>query len=118
MCSGSRGTTALRTEQTRLANISKIKSQQATRKGKINVVMGGGTDDYRRSISTGAKTVGETAGQLQGKKMSKLFTKNKGQADWKALLRKYSPKGSFLGGGNQGGSGGSFGGAPDSPGMG
>lgn len=87
MCSGGAGSqTGPRAEAARLANISKIKSQQAARKGNINVVMGGGVEDYRRSLATGAKNVGMTKEDLENLKMSNLFTANMGQAEWEDYL--------------------------------
>ena len=95
MCSGSKNTTALRSEQTRLANISKIKSQQAARKGSINVLMGGQTKDYRRSIATGAKDIGMSTEDLLNLKMSNQFTANMGNAEWQNYLKNIGllPKG-------------------------
>ena len=92
MCSGNRNTTALRSEQTRLGNISKIKSQQAARKSKINVVTGSKTKDYKRSISTGAKRVGMSAADTKKLKMSKLFSKRMGAGAFEAMMLKMREK--------------------------
>ena len=113
MCSGG-NTSALRAEQTRLANISKIKAKQAARKSKISVVMGGDTKDYLRSVATGAKPVGETVETKEARKISKLFTSRAGlgaaeasrQATKQAAAKKARKSYLELGGGGGGAGGG------------
>jgi len=79
MCTASKNTTALRYQQKRRANIAKIKADQAARQAQINIIGGGETEEYRRSIASGAKDVGKTAEDIANAKMSDLFATNKGK---------------------------------------
>lgn len=66
-------------EQQRLANLGKIKAKHKAKVSKIDVVMGGGVKEYRRSMATGAKEVGTSALDIKNKKLSDLFTGNIGK---------------------------------------
>ncbi len=80
MCGGGPSAHSLRDEQTRLANIADIKAAQKARQGQINIIGGGETEEYRRSLATGAKDVGQSAEDIENLRMSDLFAANKGLA--------------------------------------
>jgi len=61
------------------ARLSKIKSDQEARQGKINVVTGGEQGDYRRNTSKGAKDLGLSGTDIENKRLSDLFVGNQGQ---------------------------------------
>ena len=122
MCSGG-GPSAndLAREQTRAANIAKIKAAQKARLGQIDVVGGGNIEEYRRSMADGAKDVGQTSEDIANQRMSDLFANQAGQgaiiarrAAWRrAALRRAREQ---QGGG--GGEGAAPGPGPGGPGVG
>ncbi len=80
MCSGGgQSGSQIRAEQTRQANIAKIKAAQLARQGQVDVIGGGETEEYRRSLATGAKDVGQSAQDIADRKMSDLFAANAGK---------------------------------------
>ena len=86
MClGGGRSATEDYLKQARLARISMIKSKQRSRKASVNVITGGGTKEYRRSMATGAKQIGTTAAQESLRGLSAMFSDGKAK---KERLRK------------------------------
>ena len=112
MCSGGSSSKAY-FEQSRQANISKIKAKQKSDLSSVNVVTGGEAKSYRLSIATGAKKLGTTKETAALQDMSNLFSAKKGAAvQLKATrLKEAKDRKSMLGLFGSGGSGfdGSFG---------
>ncbi len=73
MCGGGPSAGDLRRQQTRLATIAKIKSDQKARQGQINIIGGGETEEYRRSMAEGAKDLGQTTEDIENQRLSDLF---------------------------------------------
>ena len=88
MCGGGPSAHGMRDVQTRLANIAEIKKAQLARQGQINIIGGGETEEYRRSLATGAKDLGLSSEDMANRKMSDLFAANtgKGAAQYAAKL--------------------------------